>query len=110
MGEGRGARGGELCRTQPTVMGVVNPLDEHRWLHLEGRDDGGDGVSGSCGAEEGAGGGAICLDDVIGVVGEGLAGGELWELADDAIALYDHCVTVAVFDDPFAAEDADGLV
>jgi hypothetical protein len=91
-------------------MGEVDPLDKHRRLHLEGWDDSGDRVSGGGGAEEGASGGAIRLDDVIGVVGEGLARGELWELADDAIAFYHHGVTVAVFDDPFATEDADGLV
>ncbi len=57
--------------------------------HFEGGDADGYGAALLGGAEEGTGGGAFGLDDVIGVVGEGLAGLQVGELADDAVALDD---------------------
>ena len=75
--------------------------------HFEGGDADGDGEALLGGAEEGAVGGAFGLDDVIGVVGEGLAGLQIGELADDAVAFDDEGVAFGILHDPFAAEDVD---
>lgn len=61
------------------------------------------------GAEEGTSGGAFGLDDVIGVVGEGLTGLQIGELADHAVAFDDEGVAFGILHDPFAAEDVDRI-
>ena len=82
-------------------------LGPERGGHFEGGDADGDGAAVLGGAEEGTGGGAFGLDDVIGVVGEGLAGLQIGELADNAVAFDDEGVAFGILHDPFAAEDVD---
>jgi len=79
-------------------------------VHLKPRDAGADGAALSGGAEEGACGGALGLDHVIGIVAEGLAGFQLRKLADDAIALHHERVAIGIADDPFAAKDIHGFL
>lgn len=78
-------------------------------MHVKGGDAGEDAAALPSGAKEGAGRGALCLDDVVGVVAEGFTRREAWELAHDAISLHDHGGAIGLTHDPFAAKDVHGL-
>ena len=56
-----------------------------------------------------AAGNRIFIGHVVAVVGEFFAGRESRRLADDLVAFDDHLAAVAVLDDPFAAQERDGV-
>ena len=104
-----GVAGLSCTRGTDCHLSANRRLSPKRRLHLKGRDQRGDRTPLLGRAEEGAIGGALRLDDVIGVVSEGLAGVQAGELAHDAIALNHQGVAIRVFHDPLPAEDIDGL-
>ena len=68
-----------------------------------------DGTAEIIDAMETAAGNGVFVGDVVAVVGKFFAGRETWGLADDLIAFDDHLTAVAVFDDPFATQECDGV-
>ena len=84
-------------------------IDSAGDVHFEAGDFCEDGLAGVGHADVGALGGAVEGDDVVGAVGELLAGDEAGKLAYDAVALDYDAVAGGVGDDPFATFDGDGV-
>ena len=69
-----------------------------------------DPVSQLVGAMEAPRGPGVATGYVVTIIGKGLAGREPRCLADNLVALDHQAAAIGVLDDPFAAEEGDGVV
>ena len=91
------------------LISMIPRLSEHRRMHLEAWDSHTHGTTLLSRSEKRSCRSALCFDDVIRVVAEGLAGFETRELSHHAITFHDKCVTIGITHDPLTTKDVHGL-